>query len=181
MKAFLTLTLLDNYFRDPLVKALRSISLHNSNYVFGLIDGQKYASFVSSYVDSSAPRPTFFVLDTQKQVYWHNSSLPHKKKALEVYLDGIASGEIPSTSTAMSGINRIISNVMEAVGGVLEDPVLLGVVAVVFLAIVCSAVWFLSSSATDDLSEGTTPSTHKATVTIEKPSSDPHSDKLKKD
>lgn len=164
--------------RSGLLRVLSDLANQNANYIFGRLDSDRYESFASSYVDRATPRPTFFVMDAQKQVYWTNSSIPHKKAAIEAYLDGIAAGTIPSSSTAASGIYRFLNQVTQFMSDILEDPITLGAVVILFVFIVMVAVWFLSSSVSEEDVVNSGPGQHKASVTIENPTKD-SSGKLK--
>ena len=167
--------------RSGLLRVLSTLATQNNHFIFGRLDSQRYESFASTYVDSSTPRPTFFVIDTAKQVFWTNATLPHKKEAIEAYLDGITSGAIPSSSSAVSGIYRMLNQVTQFLGDIFEDPLSLGAVVILFVAIVMIAVWFLSSSVADeDVVANAQQQHHKASVKIEKPSgSTARADKLK--
>lgn len=166
--------------RSGLLRVLSTLATQNNHYIFGRLDSERYESFASSYIDRATPRPTFFVIDTNKQVFWTNATIPHKKEAIEAYLDGITSGEIPSSSSAASGIYRMLNQVTQFLGDILEDPLSLGAVVILFVAIVMIAVWFLSSSVADE-DVVNNAQQHKASVKIEKPAAAERSDKLKKE
>lgn len=160
------------WLRSGLLRILSSLASKNTHFIFGRLDSDRYESFASSYIESSAPRPTFFVMDTQRQVYWSNATLPHNKESIEAYLEGIVSGAIPSTSTAVSGIYRMFNQFTQVLGDILEDPVTLGAVVILFVLIVMIAVWFLSSSVSDEEPSKDTPK-HASSATIEKHSERP--------
>jgi protein disulfide-isomerase-like protein len=171
---------------SALFKKLQQISVRNKDFVFGRLDGSRYDSFVNKYTDG-APGQTFFVINPFSHAYWFNQTIASNVDRIEEYLDAIHTGKIPGQEDS-SILDKIAIFVSSIFGDVLEEPLILGLVVVVFIIIVIVAVWFLSEPGAEEnniASKSDVPTSKKpaVNVTIEKPASeDPNRpNKMKKD